>query len=273
MKDQKSWMTKNVSRLLGGIETVRILENVMLRSSQIRAIEGQLCLDPQVLTDFLSAPYDPLPEFEGPPNYKLGRRGRGKDHTRYGRFVYALARHYQPERVVEIGTFAGGTAVGFGRALIENGTGELICVDQDSYSRGTFPEVAQRNLERVGVPESQFRLCCGDSKQWLPRLAHQFPEQIDLLLVDGDHTFEGALTDLRNSLPLMRPGGLILVHDVDPSRRMDEASSEHPYPVYEAFHSVAAEYQLDWCILKFIRKHLGILRTPERASNQVRLAA
>jgi len=252
---------------------LRVLENILLRTSQIRAIEGQMCFDSEVLENFLDAPYDPLPEFEGPPNYQLHRRGRGKDHPRYGRFVYALARHYQPERIVEIGTFAGGTAVGFGRALTENGAGQLICVDQDSYSRGTFPEVAQRNLERVGVPESQFRLCCGDSKQWLPKLGREFPGQIDLLLVDGDHTYEGALADLRNSLPLMRPGGLVLVHDVDRRRRMDEATDEHPHPVYEAFHAVAAEHQLDWCILKFIRKHLGVLRTPEQACKSIRLAA
>lgn len=247
---------------------MKLIENLLLRAGQIRSIDGTLCIDRQVLREFLAAPFDPLPDFEGAPNYQLKRGGRGKDHPRYGRFVYALAKHYRPKCIVEVGTFAGGTAVGFGKALLENQQGQLICVDQDSYSSGTFPEVVKRNLKRVGLPDQQLQLCCGDSKQWLPKLADQLPGQVDILLIDGDHTFEGAWKDLTNGLPLVKPGGFILVHDVDRSRRMDEATAEHPHPVYEAFHRVAVDHQLDWCILKFIRKHLGILRVGQAAATR-----
>ncbi|HJN11215.1 MAG TPA: class I SAM-dependent methyltransferase [Pirellulaceae bacterium] len=239
---------------------MRIIENLLLRAGQVHSIDNPFCLDPAVLTQFLAAPYDTLPEFEGPPNYRLKRNGRGKDHPRYGRFVYALARHYRPDYIVEVGTFAGGTAVGFAKALVDNGHGRLICVDQDSYSSGTFPEVAQRNLRRVGLSDSQLELCGGDSKQWLPKLAEQHPHEVGIVLVDGDHTYEGALTDLTNAIPLGKAGGCLLVHDVDRQRRMDEATDEHPHPVYEAFHDVVADNQFDWCILKFIRKHLGIIQ-------------
>ncbi|MCH2124913.1 MAG: class I SAM-dependent methyltransferase [Pirellulaceae bacterium] len=239
---------------------MKLLENTLLRAGQIRSIEGTPCFDEQVIETFLQAPYDPLTSFEGPPNYSLQRGGRGKDHPRYGRFVYALARHYQPDYVVEVGTFAGGTAVGFANALIENGHGRLLCIDQDSYSHGTFPEVVQRNLQRVGLPSEQLQLCCGDSKTWLPDLANDLSEKVGIVLIDGDHTFAGARTDIQNALPLVKPGGLILVHDVDRGRSMDEATEAHPHPVYEAFHSVVQEQHLDWCILKFIRKHLGIIR-------------
>ncbi len=252
---------------------MRLFENPVLRAGKIRAIDGQLCIDEQVLSEFLMASYDPLPEFEGPPNYRLKRNGRGKDHPRYARFVYALARHYRPEYVVEVGTFAGGTAVGFAKALIENDRGQLICVDQDSYSSGTFPHIVRRNLQRVGLPESRVQLCCGDSKEWLPRLSYQLPGQVDILLVDGDHSYEGAMTDLTNALPLLKPGGMILVHDLDRRRRMAEATDEHPYPVYEAFHHFATGHRLQWCILKFIRKHLGIIRLSECAAQPTRRAA
>jgi predicted O-methyltransferase YrrM len=249
------------------------IDKLLLRAGQIRSIDGTLCVDQQVLSDFLAAPYDPLPTFEGPPNFRLKSRGRGKDHPRYGRFIYALARHYRPENVVEVGTFAGGTAVGFARAMVENGSGQLICVDQDVYSSGTFPVVTQRNLRRAGLPDSQVRLCCGDSKEQLPKLAGELRARVDIILVDGDHTYDGALLDLNNCLPLIKPGSLILVHDVDRNRRMDEATSRRPHPVYEAFHRFAADHQLEWCILKFIRKHLGIIRIPDAASRAVERAA
>lgn len=246
---------------------MKLIENLLLKAGQIRSIDGNLCFDRSVLDQFLAAPFDPLPDFEGAPNYQLKNNGRGKDHPRYGRFVYALARHYQPDYIVEVGTFAGGTAVGFANAINENGQGKLICVDQDSYSNGTFPQVVKRNLARVGFPDSKLQLCCGDSKEWLPMLAETLKEKVDIVLVDGDHTFEGAQADLRNALPLVKPGGFILVHDVDRSRRMDEATAEHPHPVYEAFHQIAADQQLDWCILKFIRKHLGVIRVPDAKAN------
>ena len=176
---------------------MKVIENLLLKAWQIRSIDGTLCIDREVLDRFLAAPYDPLPEFEGAPNYQLKNNGRGKDHPRYGRFVYALARHYRPETIVEVGTFAGGTAVGFASAINENGHGKLICVDQDSYSNGTFPQVVKRNLARLGFPESNLQLCSGDSREWLPKLAETLKQKADIVLVDGDHTYEGALADLK----------------------------------------------------------------------------
>ena len=83
---------------------------------------------------------------------------------------------------------------------------------------------------------------------------------MDIYLVDGDHTFEGALADLENGRKMMRKGGFILIHDVDPGRRMDEMTAEHPAPVLEAMQKFVSEYGYKSCIVKFIRKHLGILR-------------
>ena len=50
-----------------------------------------------------------------------------------------------------------------------------------------------------------------------------------------------------------------------PIRRIaqaDLAPPEHRHPVHEVFMEVANECRLEWCILGFIRKHLGILRVP-----------
>jgi hypothetical protein len=145
-------------------------------------------------------------------------------------------------------------------------------VDQDVYSSGTFPEVTGRNLHRVGLEESRFELRSGNSRELVPELASTLRGHVEVYLVDGDHTYEGALADIENGLGMMRPGGFILVHDVDRGRRMDEQTPEHPHPVYEAFHAAAARHGLSWCILKFIRKHLGVLRVPSSAG-EIRGAA
>jgi cephalosporin hydroxylase len=42
------------------------------------------------------------------------------------------------------------------------------------------------------------------------------PGSVDLLFVDGDHTYEGVRADFELYGPLVRPGGLIAFHDVLP---------------------------------------------------------
>lgn len=50
----------------------------------------------------------------------------------------------------------------------------------------------------------------GDSKLTVPTIGETF----DLVLVDGDHSAEGALADLQNCWPLVISGGQLVFHDV-----------------------------------------------------------
>ena len=232
-------------------------ENTFLKYFGIRNIEGPLKLDRELFNVFLSSVEDPLPDFQGPGHLKLRR---GKDHPRYGRWVYAFAKFYKPDIIVEVGTYAGGTAVGWARALKENKKGKLICIDNDTYTAGTYPTVTKRNLQEVGLEESRIDLRCGDSKEVVSKIAQELKGNVDIYLVDGDHYYEGALADIENGLLMLKFGGFILVHDVDINRKMDEATENHPCPVYEAFKKTIDDNGFEWCILKFIRKHLGIIK-------------
>lgn len=235
-------------------------ERTFLKLQQSR-VEGPLRLRDEVFEYFVSAPWDILPTFQGPATRKL-RLGRGMDHPRYGRFVYAFARAYKPELVVELGSYAGGTAIGWATALAENGSGRLVCVDADVYSQGTFPTVTRSNLEKTPLPPSRFELRSGDSKEMIPKLARELEKQADVYLVDADHTYEGALLDMENGLPMVKPGGFILVHDVDPNFRYIERTKEHPQPVYDAMMDFVRRHGFEWCRVKYVRRHLGIIRVP-----------
>ena len=240
------------------LELQELLERPILRLRS-RSREGSLELDPAVFREFLAAPWDILPSFQGPVGRRL-RLGRGMDHPRYGRFIYSFARAYKPDLVVEVGSYAGGTAIGWATALKENGGGRLICLDQDVYAKGTFPTITRTNLEKTGLPADRVELMSGDSRLVLPDLARRLARTVDAFLVDADHTYEGALADLENGLPMLRPGGMILVHDVDRHFGYLEATPRHPAPVYEAFMDFVRAHAFDWTILKYIRRHLGIVR-------------
>ena len=167
-------------------------------------IEGPLRLDKGLFDIFLSAPEDPLPGFQAASS---ALKGRGKDHPRYGRWIYSLVRFYRPETVVEVGTNAGGTAVGTARALAENKNGRLICVDNGEGVPRVFPEVARRNIILAGLAENRFELICADSKAAIPALASRLKGKVGVYIVDAAHTFEAALADIENGLPMVKPGG------------------------------------------------------------------
>lgn len=223
-------------------------------------VEGPLKLDKGLFDLFLSLPEDPLPEFRGAVP---GVRGRGKDHPRYGRWMQAFVKYYRPDIVVEVGTNAGGTAVGSARALVENATGRLVCIDNGEGVPRSFPDVAARNIESAGLERGRTELICEDSATAVSRVAAQLKGRVGVYLVDAAHTYDAALADMKNGLPMVKPGGFVLVHDVDPNLDLaNEISPGHPSPVLDAFKTVVKETGFDWCILKFIRKHLGVIRVP-----------
>ena len=55
------------------------------------------------------------------------------------------------------------------------------------------------------------RFLSGDSRVLIPRLP--VTEPFDMILVDGDHSIEMALTDVRNTVPLLRVGGYLVLDD------------------------------------------------------------
>lgn len=64
-------------------------------------------------------------------------------------------------------------------------------------------------LNRLGYTGERLFLD-GNSRQLVPTLQEQF----DLVLVDGDHSCEGAVADLTNCWKLVHPGGQLVFHDI-----------------------------------------------------------
>lgn len=120
---------------------------------------------------------------------------------------------------VEIGTFKGRSA----RAIVDymdfSQGGRLYCVDP--YE--TYPDpgvadaateswdsvflVASRNLSGVGCMVVQFR-------ESSTRAALRFHDQtIDMIFIDGDHSYSSVLADITAWERTVKPGGLICGHD------------------------------------------------------------
>lgn len=122
-----------------------------------------------------------------------------------------VVRALRPARVCEIGAAGGGTAFLFAEAAADDAV--IVSVDL---------EFASARREAVsGFARAAQRVVCvrGDShsKETLAEVrSHLRGGLLDLLYLDGDHSYEGVSTDFRMYAPLVRAGGLVVFHDIVP---------------------------------------------------------
>lgn len=115
-----------------------------------------------------------------------------------------------PIHYLEIGTQEGGSA---NAAFESHCIGLAVLVDTWGVEYGgSGRNSPQHVVERLGPDRMRKTLIItGSSSQVIPTLLHKF----DLIFVDGDHSEVGCLTDMTNCLPLLAPGGVMLVDDQD----------------------------------------------------------
>jgi predicted O-methyltransferase YrrM len=122
--------------------------------------------------------------------------------TADGRLLRQLTEAIGARRVVELGTSTGESGLWFSLALRKTG-GKLYTHDIDP---GRIA-VARENFKRAGV-EDIITITEGDAHE----TAVRNKEPIDVLFIDAEK--EGYDAYLRELLPYVRPGGLILAHNM-----------------------------------------------------------
>ena len=120
-----------------------------------------------------------------------------------GRILRLLTEAIRAKHVVEIGTSNGYSGIWFCLALRTTG-GKLTTHDIDEGRAS----LARENFKRAGV-DKLVTLVMGDAHETVTRIK----ESIDVLFIDADK--EGYTDYLNKLLPLIRPGGLILSHNID----------------------------------------------------------
>jgi caffeoyl-CoA O-methyltransferase len=136
--------------------------------------------------------------------------------TADGRMLRLLAETADAKNVVEIGTSTGVSGLWLCMALQKTG-GKLTTFEYDAGRAAT----AQRHFTEAGVAQ-MVTIVRGDAHQTIARLK----EPIDLAFIDADK--EGYVDYLKKLLPLVRPGGLILAHNVGTVGDYDNLVSGNP---------------------------------------------
>lgn len=132
-------------------------------------------------------------------------------------FAYDLVAALRPRLLVELGVDRGESYFAFCQSAQENKTGTR-CFGIDTwrgdqhagdYDETTFAQVSAHNRENYEDFSTLVRSSFDEA------LGMFESENIDLLHLDGLHTEAAVRHDLEVWLPKIRPGGLLLLHDVD----------------------------------------------------------
>jgi predicted O-methyltransferase YrrM len=138
-------------------------------------------------------------------------------------------RRLCPRVVVEIGTHRGGTL--FCWAAVAAPDALLVSIDLPNPAEGMGSTEGDEARFRAFLRPGQSLSCLRrdshspDTRDELVRVLAGRP--VDFLWIDGDHGEEGVRADWALYAPLVRPGGLIAFHDINPNPEMPGHQVHH----------------------------------------------
>jgi predicted O-methyltransferase YrrM len=127
-----------------------------------------------------------------------------------------LLRRRHPRVVVEIGTASGGAFHAFCQVASDNALLVSIDLPGGEFGGGYDEDGALRMRSFARKGQSLHFLRCDShersAKERLLGILSDLP--VDLLFIDGDHTYKGVREDFEMYSPLVRSGGLVVFHDI-----------------------------------------------------------
>lgn len=134
---------------------------------------------------------------------------------------------------VEIGCYAGGSVC----LVSQRKNTNLISID---LGHPIPQEVTLRNLNKFNINDNKFNYIKGDSKK-LETLSElkKLINEIDVLFIDGDHSFNGVISDFEIYSPLVKSGGYIIFDDYN-----DKIHSPQVKPAVDKLISTLSDYKI-----------------------------
>lgn len=151
-----------------------------------------------------------------------------------------------PQRILEIGTANGGTLFLLCRALAPSG--RALSVDlPGGWFGGGYPAWRKPVYRQFAAGGQQVTLLRANShsehtvervREWLGGA------KFDFILIDGDHTYDGAKLDLQLYSPFLSTDGLVAFHDIVPQTDADCGVSRLWPELRDRYETV--EFVEDW---------------------------
>jgi hypothetical protein len=131
-------------------------------------------------------------------------------------FAYWAVQHLQPKVLVELGTHSGNSYFSFCQSILENKLStKAFAVDTwgGDLHAGFYDESV---YESVALENQKYRAFSSLIRSTFDSAVNKFDDRtIDLLHIDGLHTYEAVKHDFETWLPKMSAGGFVFFHDTN----------------------------------------------------------
>ena len=167
-------------------------------------------------------------------------------------FAAWVIREISPRIFVELGTHSGNSYFAFCQSVAEVGLPtQCYAVDtwrgdehSGHYDENIFAQVSAHNQDHYAGFSQLLRMTFDDA------VTHFADESIDLLHIDGLHTYEAVRHDFETWLPKLAPGAVVLFHDTN--------VRERDFGVYKLWEELRERYPNN---IEFMHSHgLGVLQ-------------
>jgi len=144
---------------------------------------------------------------------RIGKSYAGEER----RVLYLMVRFFAPEVIFEFSPKRGWSTLHMAAALESNGKGRLFSFELDPV----YAWVALRVVREAGWAH-RVNVVVGDVREELPKVYERLRrrsaiEGIDFVFIDSDHSAHFAEWYVENLFPVLNPGAVIHVHDIQAS--------------------------------------------------------
>ena len=164
------------------------------------------------------------------------------------RATFAVSSHLTPqeryrlfklaagsETLLEIGSYVGASACCFGAACKLKGKGKIYCIDtwnNDAMSEGN-KNTYQEFLENTS-PFSDFIVPVRGFSTEVVADIESSVQRVDLLFIDGDHSYGGVKADWEAYRKLLGSGSVVVFHDYGWAEGVKRVVQEDVLPVIDS---------------------------------------
>jgi hypothetical protein len=156
----------------------------------------------------------------GPESFK----GWNDGDAAFVRAIWLLVRCLRPQCVVETGVAHGVTSRFILEALEKNGGGHLWSIDRPPMEREWKAQIGIAVADHL---QHRWSYILGSSRRRLPDVLEARGE-IDLFVHDSLHSERNVRFEMDRAWPTLRPGGAIVVDDIDVNRGFHSFTQSFP---------------------------------------------
>ena len=175
-------------------------------------------------------------------------------------FAAWIMKAYEPNIFVELGTHSGNSYFSFCQSVLQSDlTSQCFAVDTwqgdehaGNYDNQIYLQVHQNNQENYSRFSNLMRMTFDEARDSFKN------ESIELLHIDGLHTYEAVKHDFETWLPKLKLGAIVLFHDTNVYQK--------DFGVWKYWKELQGKYPNN---LEFIHSHgLGVLQIDGEAAGK-----